>query len=245
MAYWSAALYLATLQSPARRRRASVRQRRCITVNGTAIFNQASSRPAELTGSLLSFGSISLGFPRAALSWACVRARRKKKAVHKTTSTDDKRLQNTLKRLGVNTIPGIEEVNIFMDNEIINFTNPKGACVLVSAARTDNPVSTDAAGCCGRAASQPSGAPGGGGGHAGSLLPLLLLLLSVFLLRSHVCAAVQASIAANTYVISGPSQSKSEPSSPQVLPHTTVHASVGMQQKCGRCLLWLCACEAC
>eukprot|EP01047_Picozoa_sp_COSAG01_P012905 COSAG01_NODE_592_length_15109_cov_39.247435_21_plen_163_part_01 len=26
---------------------------------------------------------------------------------------DDKRLQNTLKRLGVNTIPGIEEVNLF------------------------------------------------------------------------------------------------------------------------------------
>jgi len=33
---------------------------------------------------------------------------RKKKAVHKATSTDDKRLQTTLKRLGVNTIPGIE-----------------------------------------------------------------------------------------------------------------------------------------
>ena len=32
--------------------------------------------------------------------------RRKKKAIHKTTTTDDKRLQNTLKRLGVNTIPG-------------------------------------------------------------------------------------------------------------------------------------------
>ena len=53
--------------------------------------------------------------------------RRKKKAVHKTTSTDDKRLQNTLKRLGVNTIPGIEEVNIFLENDLINFTNPKGA----------------------------------------------------------------------------------------------------------------------
>jgi nascent polypeptide-associated complex subunit beta len=39
-------------------------------------------------------------------------ARRKKKAVHKTTTTDDKRLQNTLKRLGVNTIPGIEEVSM-------------------------------------------------------------------------------------------------------------------------------------
>ncbi len=52
--------------------------------------------------------------------------RRKKKAVHKTTTTDDKRLQNTLKRLGVNTIPGIEEVNIFKDDTVIHFTNPKG-----------------------------------------------------------------------------------------------------------------------
>ena len=34
--------------------------------------------------------------------------RRKKKAVHKTAGQDDKRLQNTLRRLGVNTIPGIE-----------------------------------------------------------------------------------------------------------------------------------------
>lgn len=51
--------------------------------------------------------------------------RRKKKAVHKTTSTDDKRLQNTLKRLGVNTIPGIEEVNIIKEDSIINFQNPK------------------------------------------------------------------------------------------------------------------------
>jgi hypothetical protein len=52
--------------------------------------------------------------------------RRKKKAVHKTSGTDDKRLQNTLKRLGVNTIPGIEEVNIFMNDDVIHFTNPKG-----------------------------------------------------------------------------------------------------------------------
>jgi len=51
--------------------------------------------------------------------------RRKKKAVHKTAGTDDKRLQNTLKRLGVNTIPGIEEVNIFQDDTVIHFTNPK------------------------------------------------------------------------------------------------------------------------
>ncbi|CAK9225062.1 hypothetical protein BDL97_04G126800 [Sphagnum fallax] len=51
--------------------------------------------------------------------------RRKKKAVHKTTTTDDKRLQSTLKRLGVNTIPGIEEVNIFKDETVIHFVNPK------------------------------------------------------------------------------------------------------------------------
>jgi hypothetical protein len=46
--------------------------------------------------------------------------------VHKATTTDDKRLQSTLKRLGVNTIPGIEEVNIFKDEFVIHFVNPKG-----------------------------------------------------------------------------------------------------------------------
>merc|ERR1711881_292443 len=52
--------------------------------------------------------------------------RRKKKVVHKTTTTDDKRLQNTLIRLGINSIPAIEEVNLFMGNgEVIHFTNPK------------------------------------------------------------------------------------------------------------------------
>jgi hypothetical protein len=51
---------------------------------------------------------------------------RKKKAVHKTTTTDDKRLQSTLKRIGVNSIPGIEEVNIFKDDVVIQFVNPKG-----------------------------------------------------------------------------------------------------------------------
>ena len=72
---------------------------------------------------------------------------RKKKAVHKTTSTDDKRLQNTLKRLGVNTIPGIEEVLLLNnDGTALQFNNPK----------------------------------------------------------------VQASIAANTYVVSGPAQQKRE-----------------------------------
>ncbi|KAJ6974263.1 hypothetical protein NC653_030377 [Populus alba x Populus x berolinensis] len=50
---------------------------------------------------------------------------RKKKAVHKSSTTDDKKLQSTLKRIGVNTIPAIEEVNIFKDDLVIQFVNPK------------------------------------------------------------------------------------------------------------------------
>ena len=53
--------------------------------------------------------------------------RRKKKAVHKNATADDKKLQSTLKRLGVNNIPGIEEVNLFKDDgSVIHFSNPKG-----------------------------------------------------------------------------------------------------------------------
>ncbi|VDM44552.1 unnamed protein product [Toxocara canis] len=37
-------------------------------------------------------------------------ARRKKKVVHKTAATDDKKLQSNLKKLSVTNIPGIEEV---------------------------------------------------------------------------------------------------------------------------------------
>jgi len=52
--------------------------------------------------------------------------RRKKKAVHKNATADDKKLQSTLKRLGVNNIPGIEEVNLFKDDgSVIHFANPK------------------------------------------------------------------------------------------------------------------------
>ncbi|CAL6299544.1 unnamed protein product [Bathycoccus prasinos] len=51
--------------------------------------------------------------------------RRKKKVAHKTTSTDDKRLQSVLKRLGVTTVPGIDEVNIFCNDTVTHFTSPK------------------------------------------------------------------------------------------------------------------------
>merc|ERR1712008_34520 len=53
-------------------------------------------------------------------------ARRKKKVVHTTATTDDKKLQSSLKKLSVNNIPGIEEVNMIKDDgTVIHFNNPK------------------------------------------------------------------------------------------------------------------------
>merc|ERR1712080_21438 len=52
--------------------------------------------------------------------------RRKKKDVHKTTATDDKKLQSSLKKLSVNTIPNIEEVNMIRDDRtVLHFNNPR------------------------------------------------------------------------------------------------------------------------
>ena len=52
--------------------------------------------------------------------------RRKKKAFRKSAGQDDKRLQMTLKKLNVNPIPAIEEVNMFMeDGNVVHFESPK------------------------------------------------------------------------------------------------------------------------
>ncbi|CAG9804453.1 unnamed protein product [Chironomus riparius] len=59
--------------------------------------------------------------------------RRKKKIVHQTAATDDKKLQSTLKKLAVNNIPGIEEVNLIKnDGTVIHFNNPKTQASLAS-----------------------------------------------------------------------------------------------------------------
>ncbi|XP_078657931.1 transcription factor BTF3 homolog 4-like isoform X2 [Branchiostoma floridae x Branchiostoma belcheri] len=53
-------------------------------------------------------------------------ARRKRKVVHRTATTDDKKLQSSLKKLAVNNIPGIEEVNMIKDDgTVVHFNNPK------------------------------------------------------------------------------------------------------------------------
>merc|ERR1719217_1203538 len=52
--------------------------------------------------------------------------RRKKLAKHTSTGADDKQLQAQLKRLGMNNIPGIEEVNMFKeDGGVLHFAAPK------------------------------------------------------------------------------------------------------------------------
>ncbi|GAB0100237.1 Transcription factor BTF3 [Sergentomyia squamirostris] len=59
--------------------------------------------------------------------------RRKKKIVHQTPGTDDKKLQSSLKKLAVNTIPGIEEVNMIKnDGTVIHFNNPKAQASLAA-----------------------------------------------------------------------------------------------------------------
>merc|ERR1712039_535560 len=53
-------------------------------------------------------------------------ARRTKKKAPQSHGADEKQMQAQLKRLGVNNIPGIEEVNMFKDDgSVIHFAAPK------------------------------------------------------------------------------------------------------------------------
>ena len=47
-------------------------------------------------------------------------ARRKKKVVHRTATADEKKLQFSLKKLGVNNISGIEEVIVSKEKKILH-----------------------------------------------------------------------------------------------------------------------------
>nr|XP_039316106.1 transcription factor BTF3-like [Saimiri boliviensis boliviensis] len=64
-------------------------------------------------------------------------ARRKKVVVHRTATADDKKLQFSLKKLGVNNISGIEEVNMFTNQgTVIHSNNPKVQASLAANAFT-------------------------------------------------------------------------------------------------------------
>lgn len=59
--------------------------------------------------------------------------RRKKKVVHATAATDDKKLESSLKKLSLNPIPGIEEVNMIKDDAtVVHFNNPKAKASLAA-----------------------------------------------------------------------------------------------------------------
>lgn len=46
---------------------------------------------------------------------------------------DDKKLQGALKKLNVQPIPGVEEVNMFReDGNVLHFTAPKGMCPILT-----------------------------------------------------------------------------------------------------------------
>ena len=58
--------------------------------------------------------------------------RRKKKVVKRRAGAGDQKLNSVLKRLNVNTIPGIDEVNMFKsDGTVIHFQQPKGSSLLL------------------------------------------------------------------------------------------------------------------
>lgn len=53
--------------------------------------------------------------------------RRKTKKPTKPTAGDDKKLQASLKKLNVQPVPGIEEINMFQDDgNVLHFKAPKG-----------------------------------------------------------------------------------------------------------------------
>jgi nascent polypeptide-associated complex subunit beta len=52
--------------------------------------------------------------------------RKKKKVAHKSNQVDDKKVKSAIKKLGVQPLQGIDEVNFFQDdNTILNFENPQ------------------------------------------------------------------------------------------------------------------------
>ena len=69
------------------------------------------------------------------------------KKVHKSAGTDDKKLQTSLKKLNVQPIQAIEEVNMFKeDGNVIHFAAPKGGSIscsleIISRKRTWEPSS--------------------------------------------------------------------------------------------------------
>lgn len=133
-------------------------------------------------------------------------ARRKKKVVHRTASTDDKKLQSTLKKLSVNNIPGVEEVNMIKDDgNVIHFAQPKGTASLHPGPRLPSPRL--------HSLGFP---PASLSVFLSAVVPLLLLRVNFAMIPGRSpCSlvhrrrcVVQAAISANIFAIRGASETK-------------------------------------
>ncbi|OMJ83952.1 hypothetical protein SteCoe_15050 [Stentor coeruleus] len=52
--------------------------------------------------------------------------RKKNKVLHKSNQVDDKKVKSAIKKLGVQPLPGIDEVNFFQDdNTVLHFESPQ------------------------------------------------------------------------------------------------------------------------
>jgi nascent polypeptide-associated complex subunit beta len=57
---------------------------------------------------------------------------RRKVAVKAQAPVDDKKLQTALKKLNVQPLPGVEEVNMFKEDGVLHFNHPRGQSHLSS-----------------------------------------------------------------------------------------------------------------
>ncbi|RMZ86134.1 hypothetical protein DV737_g37, partial [Chaetothyriales sp. CBS 132003] len=98
---------------PERERQASVVEIPTTSTRSTA--DTANAANAANTADTADTAAVGKGTPR-----------RKTKKVHKSSGTDDKKLQTSLKKLNVQPIQAIEEVNMFKeDGNVIHFAAPK------------------------------------------------------------------------------------------------------------------------
>jgi len=57
-----------------------------------------------------------------------------------SSAQDDKKLQGALKKLNVQPIPGVEEVNMFReDGNVLHFSAPKGMTLFSAFCHTSSP----------------------------------------------------------------------------------------------------------
>ena len=122
------------------------------------------------------------------------------KKVHKSSGTDDKKLQTSLKKMNVQPIQAIEEVNMFKeDGNVIHFAAPKGTLPLNKGTFvliTTHPLNTISMShdCCSN--------------RSGNTIILLLYSFHWLDTEYNSASSVHASVPSNTFAIYGNGEDK-------------------------------------